>query len=107
MASCDGCGKETRGGDWTCGHCGAPLARAGAAAGSGAGLSGYAPSYEPPAAYVAPASYGAPAAPPAAKGGLSRSTFTVIIVAAVEGTPVSGSGAAQASGSTVVLVKDD
>jgi hypothetical protein len=83
MASCASCGKEIRDDDWTCGQCGAPLARAGAAAGSGAGLSGYAPSYEPAAAYGTPASYGAPAAAAAANRGLSRTTLTVIIVAAV------------------------
>jgi len=83
MASCASCGKEIRDDDWTCGQCGAPLARAAAAAGSGAGLSGYAPSYEPEAAYGAPASYGAPAAAAAANRGLSRTTLTVIIVAAV------------------------
>jgi zinc-ribbon domain len=77
MASCTSCGKEIRDDDWTCGHCGAPLARAGAAAGSGASPSGYAPSYEPPAAFSAPA------APPAANGGLSRTTLTIIIVAAL------------------------
>ena len=77
MASCTSCGKEIRDDDWTCGHCGAPLARAGAAAGSGAGPSGYASSYEPQAAY------GAPAAPQAAKGGLSRTTLAIIIVAAL------------------------
>jgi len=33
MATRAGCGKEIRGGDWTCGYCGAPVTRAGAAAG--------------------------------------------------------------------------
>lgn len=84
MATCASCGKEIRDDDWTCGHCGAPVTGAGAAAGSGASPSGYAPSYEPqPAAYAAAAAYGAPAAPPVAKGGLSRTTLTVIVVAAV------------------------
>src|SRR5450759_2199528 len=84
MATCASCGKEIRNDDWTCGHCGAPVTGAGAAAGSGASPSGYAPSYEPqPAAYGAPEAYGAAAAPPLAKGGLSHTTLTIILVAAV------------------------
>jgi len=84
MATCVSCGKEIPDDDWTCGHCGTPVFGAGAAAGPGAGHSGYAPSYEPqPAAYGAPATYGAPAAEPAAKDGLSRTTLTIIVVAAV------------------------
>jgi hypothetical protein len=58
MATCSSCGKEIRDNDWTCGNCGAPATGAGAA-------------------------YGAPAATPAAKGGLSRTTLNIIIVAAV------------------------
>jgi len=65
MATCASCGKETRDDDWTCGHCGAPVTRAGAAA------------------YTPPTVYGAPAPPPAAKSGLSRTTRTIIVVAAV------------------------
>ena len=88
MATCGACGKEIRDDDWTCGACGAPVTRGGAAAGSGASSSAYEPAYEPPAEYGAPAAYGALAAygapaAPAAKGGLSRSTVTVIIVAAL------------------------
>ena len=90
MATCGSCGKEIRDDDWTCGHCGAPVSGARGAAGSGASSSGYAPSYEPePAAYGAseaygaPAVYGAPTQPPTATGGLSRSTLTIILVAAV------------------------
>ncbi|MCX6363388.1 MAG: zinc ribbon domain-containing protein [Actinobacteria bacterium] len=83
MATCASCGKEIRDNDWTCGNCGAPVATSGAASGSGAGSSGYASSYEPPADYGAPVAYGAPAAPPAMKSGLSHSTVTIIIVAAL------------------------
>lgn len=90
MATCGTCGKEIRDDDWTCGSCGAPATGAGAAAGTGTSPGGYAPNYEPPEAayggseaYGAPATYGAPAALPAAKGGLSRTTITIIIVAAL------------------------
>jgi hypothetical protein len=78
MATCATCGKEIRDNDWTCGNCGAQVTGAGAAGGPGASPSGYAPSYEPQ-----PAAYGAPAAAPAAEGGLSRATLTIIVVAAV------------------------
>ena len=83
MATCGTCGKGIRDDDWTCGACGAPVTRGGASAGAGASSSGYAPSYGPPADYGAPAAYGAPTAAPAAKGGLSRTTLTIIILAAV------------------------
>ena len=83
MATCASCGKEIRDDDWTCGNCGAPVTGTGAPVGSGAGPSGYAPSYEPPADYGAPVAYGAPATPPATRGGLSRTTLTIIIVAAL------------------------
>jgi len=90
MATCASCGKEIRDNDWTCGNCGASVTGAGATAGSGAGPSGHAPSYEPqpaaygaPAAYGTPAAYGAPGAPPVAKGGLWRTALTIIIVAAI------------------------
>ncbi len=60
------------------------MTRAGASAGAGGSPSGYAPSYEsPPAAYGAPVAYGAPAAAPVAKGGLSRTTVTVLVLAVV------------------------
>jgi hypothetical protein len=78
MATCASCGKDIRDDDWTCGACGAPVA------GAGTSPTGYATSYEPPPdAYTAPAVYGAPAAAPAAKRGLSRSTVTIIFVAAL------------------------
>jgi len=83
MAACASCGKEMRDDDWTCGNCGAPVTGTGATVGSGAGPSGYAPSYEPPADYGAPVAYGAPAAPPATEGGLSRTTLAIVIVAAL------------------------
>ena len=90
MATCDTCGKEIRDNDWTCGSCGAPVTRSGEAAGAGVSPGDYAPTYEPqPTAYGAPAAYeatvaaGAAAATPAAKGGLSRTALTIIIVAAV------------------------
>jgi hypothetical protein len=84
MATCVSCGKEIRDNDWACGNCGAPATGAGAAAGSGASPSGYAPSYSPqPAAYGAPEAYGTPAATPAAKGGISHATLTIIMVAAM------------------------
>jgi hypothetical protein len=82
MATCPSCGKDIRDDDWTCGACGAPVPGAGTGAGAGASPSGYATSYAPPAAYTAPAVYGAPAAP-TAKRGLSRSTVTIIFVAAL------------------------
>jgi uncharacterized protein YxeA len=82
MATCASCGKEIRDDDWTCGACGAPVVRAGAA--GGGRPSGYTTSYdEQPGAYEAAMAYGAPAAAPAARRGLSRSTVTIIIVAAL------------------------
>ena len=86
MTTCASCGKEMRDDDWTCGSCGAPAAGAAAPAGassSGYG-SGYGSGYEPqPDQYVAPMAYGAPLAPTAAKGGMSRSTLMIIVVAAL------------------------
>jgi hypothetical protein len=78
MATCASCGKDIRDNDWTCGACGAPVT------GAGASPTGYATSYQPPPdAYATPAVYGAPPAAPAAKRGLSRSTVTIIFVAAL------------------------
>jgi hypothetical protein len=89
MAACDTCGKEIREGDWTCGSCGAPLTRSGEAAGADVGPGDCAPAYEPqptaygtPAAYETTGAYGAAVATPAAKGGLSRTALTIIIVGA-------------------------
>lgn len=83
MATCASCGKEIRDNDWTCGACGAPVTRTGAAADPYASPSGSGSGYEPAAAYGTPAGYGAPSAPAAARGGLSRTTLIVIIAAAV------------------------
>jgi hypothetical protein len=77
MTTCASCGKEIRDNDWTCGSCGAAVSGATAGAAQNASTAGYTSSYAPPAAY------GAPAAAPTARPGLSRSTLTIIMVAAV------------------------
>jgi hypothetical protein len=83
MATCASCGKEMRDGDWTCGNCGAPVTGAGASGGAGESPADYHSGYESPPDYGAPVAYGAPAAPAAAKNSLSRSTLTIVIVAAL------------------------
>jgi zinc-ribbon domain len=92
MTTCASCGKEIRDDDWTCGHCGAPVTGAGAAAGN------------------------------EEQAGQARAAFESVIKdfrlvftlqdpthleMKVEGTPVGGSAVAQDSRSSVVLVKDD
>ncbi len=83
MATCASCGKEMRDGDWTCGNCGAAVKGAGAAGGAGESPLGYYSGYESPPDYGAPVAYGAPATAAATKNGLSRSTLTIVIVAAL------------------------
>ncbi len=83
MATCASCGKEMRDGDWTCGNCGAPVKGAGASGGAGESPVDYHSGYASPPDYEAPVAYGAPAASPATKNGLSRSTLTIVIVAAL------------------------
>jgi hypothetical protein len=82
MATCASCGKEMRDGDWTCGNCGAAVKGAGAGGGAGESPLGYYSGYESPPDYGVPVAYGAPATA-AAKNGLSRSTLTIVIVAAL------------------------
>ena len=86
MATCASCGKEMRDDDWTCGHCGAPVKEAGATGGAGAS-----PRHAPTThsgVRVAARLRGAgglrrAGGAPGGEGGLSRSTLTIVIVAAL------------------------
>ena len=67
MTTCAGCGEQIRDDDWACGSCGAPVAKG-------------APPADPYG--YGDTSYAAPA-PTAARGGLSSTTLTVLVVAIV------------------------